>query len=160
MSEIYNLKKLVWNENDFEQMTWHDNKVYAIAFNDQSFELALDIDYIVKWVNPEKETHLKFWVAPATLIFRNVYDISLSSDSVCVEILEIVRENPVKPRNSDHINEQFEYNWIIETTVGEIAFKSVGYDQYLKKYPSLLKTQKMKLSERGGISFETKLISQ
>ena len=52
--------RAVWSDADFEQMGWHDATVWAVAFLatdpretlDSSGELALDIDYIVQWIEP------------------------------------------------------------------------------------------------------------
>jgi hypothetical protein len=151
------LKKLIWNENDFEQMGWHDNKIYALAFKDEDFEFVLDIDYILKWVQPEKnDTQFKFWVVPATLVFRNVWDLNINLESnVKLEIQDLFRENPHPPKNAKHIEESTEYDWRIETHSGEITFKSVGFKLYFRKSPVLLDSTKIRLKERGGISFET-----
>ena len=65
MAEEYELDKWIWTEADFEQMGWHDARIHAIAFLTETFEFALDIDYILQWVEPaEGETYYKFWVAP------------------------------------------------------------------------------------------------
>ena len=76
MPEDYTIEKWIWTEADFEVMGWHDNRIYALAFSADTFELILDIDYIFKWINPEPgETFFQFWTAPATLVFQNVYDV-------------------------------------------------------------------------------------
>jgi hypothetical protein len=31
-------------------MGWHDARIYAVAFLQETFEFALDIDYIFEWV--------------------------------------------------------------------------------------------------------------
>ena len=150
------LEKLVWTEEDFEKMGWHDCKVYAMAFpDDEKFELAFDIDYIVKWVNlKEDNTYIKFWVAPATLVFKNVYEININLYTVDFQIQDINRENPIKPKNKDHIKDILEYDWRIETTNGEITFKSVGYTQFIRQKPKLLDKQLLDFNERGGITFD------
>jgi len=145
------LAKNIWVHDDFDQMSWHDNKIYGIAFNADSFELSLDIDYICKWV--KKADSFMFWVAPATFVFRNVYDLNMSADSLDLTISDIIRERPMKPNNAPHIIDQLEYHWIIETTQGEITFKSVGFTQHLRENPVLIKRQHLTLDERGGISF-------
>jgi hypothetical protein len=35
------MKKSIFSESDFEQMGWHDCKLYAMAFDEEKFELAL-----------------------------------------------------------------------------------------------------------------------
>ena len=72
------LEKWTWTEEDFERMGWHDAQVHAFAFLPESWELLLDLDYILKWVAPsEGESHYSFWSAPATLIFENVADLKI-----------------------------------------------------------------------------------
>jgi hypothetical protein len=155
MERFFNLEKPIWDENDFEQMGWHDSKIYAIAFKDESFELLLDIDYIVKWVAPnEKESYFKFWVAPATIVFRNVWDLNIGLEyDLNLEIQDLQRGDVKKPQNTNVTSGSLEYDWKIEVNNGEITFKSIGYKQYFRKDPILLNTQKIDLLERGGISF-------
>ena len=149
------IAKSIWTEEDFETMQWHDCKIYAIAFDDEKFELRFDIDYIIEWVTlGEIHPHFKFWITPATLVFRNVYDIDIALFSVDFRILSISRLNPARPRNADHIKELVEYDWMFETTNGEISFKSVGYKQYARMKPILLPSQVIDFKERGGISFD------
>ena len=156
MATTNDLEKLIWDENDFEQMGWHDSKIYAIAFKDENFELALDIDYIVEWIHPVgDETHFKFHLAPATLVFRNVWDLKINIESnLDLEISDIHRDNPHQPKNAKQVQESIEYDWRIETNDGEITFKSIGYKQYFRKPPVLSNLQTLALRERGGISFE------
>jgi hypothetical protein len=152
MSMSFDLEKFIWDDNDFEQMGWHDSKIYGIAFKDDKFELMLDIDYILEWLHPkENESNFKFWVAPATLVFRNVWDLKLSLEgNLSLEIQDIHRANPRPPKNSKHIEEPFEYDWIIETNNGEITFQSVGYKQYFRMAPILSDLQKIDSPLRGN----------
>ena len=147
------LEKYQWSQDDFDKMGWHDNRVYAMAFNGDNYELSLDIDYICKWVKKEKS--LLYWVAPATLVFRNVYDLEFSAEQLEVTILDIEKGAPTLPENAAFIEEQEEFEWIIETTGGEITFKSVGYAQYIRQKPILIKRQCLSLAERNGISFSS-----
>jgi hypothetical protein len=132
------LENSQWTEKDFDTMQWHDCKIYAIAFDEKKDELLFDIDYILEWIEPENnEPYFKFRVAPATLIFRNVYDVNLRLQSLMVQIEGISRENPVRPKNANAIGEDVEYDWSIETTSGHINFKSVGYRQVLQSQPKI-----------------------
>lgn len=125
-----------WDESHFEKMTWHDCKIYAMTFEPDKQELIFDIDFILKWVEPKnEETDYNFWVAPANLIFKNVYDLNINLSSVDVIIDDLNRENAAIPKNAAHIKEKLEFDWIIETTNGSIVFKSVGFEQYLRKEP-------------------------
>jgi len=150
-----NQYKDVWTTDDFEQMEWHDNKIYAVAFGINEHKIAIDLDYILEWKGPEGgKAHYEFLIAPATLVFTNVHDISINLLSPNPIVDEIHRTILGKPKNSGFIEEQIEYEWTIETTEGEITFKSVGFIQSLKGDPKMLDRQSIGSSERGGISFD------
>lgn len=152
--ENVNICKKKWNDSDFDTMQWHDCKIYAIAFDHERFELIFDIDYLVEWMKPaDHGSSFKFWVAPATLVFKNVHSIEMGSETIDLVILNIVHKAMGKPVNGDQINASLEYQWIIETTSGEITFKSIGYEQFARKKPVLLNNQVIGLERRNGISF-------
>lgn len=153
--ELSVLEKSIWTDTDFERMTWHDNKVYAISFVEENkYELAFDLDYILQWVDvTEDVNYYKFWISPATLVFRNVYDINIDVDSVELEIIDVERFNPVIPKNVKYIKDELEYEWRITMSNGEITFKSVGFSQTLRQQPVLSESQFIDFNQRGGISF-------
>jgi len=155
MNKKYHLEKWVWTEKDFDNMGWHDSIIHSLAFFPEDFEFALDIDYIFQWIDPEEgEKHFHFWVAPANLVFENVYDLrfDIETDSK-IEIDAITRENPQKPNNSEHIEKQTEWRWNIECQEGTISFKSVGYKMFVKQEPVFTCEQSLSLENRGSISF-------
>jgi hypothetical protein len=154
MTDLYQLDKSIWTETDFEAMSWHDCYIHALSLGKQD-KLLLDIDYIFKWILMKNKKHYQFLIAPCTLIFENVYDIELESLNTPLIIDNISRDNPQTPKNAEYIGKETEYDWIIETTVGEISFKSVGYKQYIRKQPVLLRSQEIDIDGRGGISFGT-----
>ena len=154
MEKIYQLNKIVYTEADFNVMSWHDCPIHAISFTKES-KLILDIDYIFKWVLIRNKRNYQFWIAPCTLVFENVYNIAIDSNYTTLIIDNISKENPQKLKNSEYIGKDFEFDWIIETTVGELNFKSVGYIQYVRQKPILLKSQEISMEIRGGVSFDT-----
>jgi len=156
MAANFKLEKLIWDENDFDKMGWHDSKIYAIAFKDEKFEFVLDIDYILEWIHGEgNESKFKFWVSPSTLVFKNVWDLNFSlTTNLDLEIQDIHRSNPLPAKNSKHIAEPLEYDWVIETNSGDITFKSVGYKQHFRMAPILSNSQRINLLQRGGICFD------
>jgi hypothetical protein len=156
-SKSYQLDKSLWTDLDFDTMGWHDCMIYAISFGDSN-QLLFDIDYIFKWVQTGKT--YKFWVSPCTLIFENVYDIEFQIDSFSggLQVDDISRENPRRPQNADFIGIGTEFNWNLETLQGSILFKSVGYKQHVRQNPKFINGQYFELNERGGISFDTRLI--
>ena len=78
MSERRDLEQWVWSDADFERMGWHDAQIHAIGWSQPSGELLLDLDYILEWVGPcGAEDSYQFWTAPATLVFRDVTELSI-----------------------------------------------------------------------------------
>lgn len=155
MSEIYELEKWVWTEDDFDAMDWHDCRIYALAFHSQ-FEFVLDIDYIFEWVCPAAgDTHFNFWVSPATLAFENAFDleISLAPYLEGIDINEIRREEAPCPENADTDANQTGWKWIIDCQEGEITFRSAGYQQFIRSTPSFSSFQQLG-REIQGVSFE------
>ena len=153
--EEYKLEKWIWTEADFDVMGWHDSQVHAIAFFHEQFELALDIDYIFRWVDPPpNETYFRFCIAPATLVFKNVHDVEFEIDSYNgkLEIDNILREDESIPINAELIGTTREWLWRIECQEGEIRFRSVGYEQSIRVAPQLVSAQTLD-RKTIGISF-------
>jgi hypothetical protein len=70
--EAHSLEKALWSDADFDVMGWHDATVHAIAFeeSDDRAALLIDLDYIVRWIEPQPLSRsFSFLVAPATLVF-------------------------------------------------------------------------------------------
>ena len=157
MAESYILEKKIWTEDDFEKMDWHDNTIHAFSF-DKTYKFLLDIDYIFKWVHPKpSKKYFKFWIAPCTLIFEDVYDMVFDIEISAPhhrKIDNISKTNPIRPINADHIGKDIEYEWVIETLQGEITFKSVGYKQYVRQQPILASNDELDFDIRHGISFD------
>jgi hypothetical protein len=141
---------------DFENIVWHDCKIYGLAFDDSTYNFYLDIDFICEWIEPTDENKsYKFKVAPATLNFHNVWDISFDMETnLSLEIDTITMNNPHSPKNKEILPKDIlEYDWIIELQQGEISFKSIGFDMHLRELPTLKQAQTLGIKERGGISF-------
>ena len=143
MGALYQPGKNIFTEADFEQMSWHDCHIHAFSFND-NFELLLDIDYIFEWVSPKKGSkYYKFWIAPCTLVFENVYNIELESEHKLPIIDYIERSNAQRPKNAEYIGKDLEYDWDIVMISGEMTFKSIGFKQYVRLFPIFIGTQQL-----------------
>ena len=156
MTEIFELEKWVWTEQDFDIMGWHDSHIYSIAFKPDSREFVMDIDYIFKWVHPVyPDNCFSFWVAPATLVFENAHTLYIEIDSYnCdAEIDSVQRSNPQKPINTDLIDKETEWTWVFDLQEGEISIKSVGYKQYIRRAPTFGTSQVLEPSMRGSDVF-------
>jgi hypothetical protein len=81
----FDLEKKIWTEVDFNIMGWHDNPIYALSLggDDPVIKgLLLDIDYIFEWIRPiPSETTFSFWIAPATLCFKDVSDVKINIEN-------------------------------------------------------------------------------
>jgi hypothetical protein len=119
----------VWTELDFERMEWHDCRIYGFASYPESFEVAFDIDYICEWIGPiAPSTRYEFRTAPATLVFWKVRDLVIEVDSwdVTLKIFSIKRTLVGAPINSEFIDRQEEWEWLLELEYGQIRLYSVG----------------------------------
>ena len=152
--------KQIWNERDFDSIDWHDHTLWSIAFFDQTYEFAMDIDYILKWVAPEngEDQLYRFWVAPATLVFRNVYDLSIDLEPFAKLYIESMeRSEPGVPKNAEYIGVTQDWCWEVELSGGTISLRSTGFDLYVRRPPELSYHRFLSLEDRGGISFNRSL---
>lgn len=150
------IEKYIWTEDDFDAMGWHDATLYAVGFLPEKYQLMLDIDYIFKWVEPDKGgTFYKFVVSPATLIFQNVHGLSVSISEPFrpIQIQSIDRMSPKQPPNADYTDRDKEWHWVIDLEIGTIELDSIGFTQIIRKTPVLNEAQSLELEIRGGISF-------
>jgi hypothetical protein len=135
-------------------MGWHDVTVHAFALVPEQFELLLDIDYILKWEEPEPpEVHYTFWISPATLVFKGVQDIKISFDIDNIQDIDLqgIKRECAVPAPS---RELVDWSWIIEANQGTLRFRATGYKQYFRRGPIRMKEQSLDVRQRGGLSFE------
>ena len=145
MKSQYEIEKWIWNQDDFEQMGWHDNPIYAMSFDE---DVKFDIDYLFKWVNPiPPNSNYRFWISPATLIFKNPTKFKVEIETDFVDGLEI----------ADIEKEQIEgkTNYIIETQEGRIEIQTEKFVQIIRRPPSLQIFQHLPKIERSEICFST-----
>jgi hypothetical protein len=78
--KIPKLKKRIFNENDYNEYLWHDNKIYSMIFDDEKnrSRLKLEIDFIIEWVYSKENTNIKTWQVPAILFFNEVFDLKIN----------------------------------------------------------------------------------
>lgn len=140
----YELEKKIWTDDDFEKMGWHDCRIYKIRLTDK---LELDIDYILQWNKPDIEgLPFTFWVAPATLVFKNINNIQFEIDTAFDEAVEI--EDIELNKSDDKIQ------WTIITQQGDIEFTADGFTQWIRQEPFFQFGQTISYIERCGFSLE------
>ena len=137
----YELEKRFWTDLDYNEMGWHDNHLYKIRLKE---DLEMDIDYIFQWNEPDLEgIPFTFWVAPATLVFKNIKNLRLEFDFAfegSFEIEGIEREN--------------KNQWTVITQQGDIQFTSEGFEQFIRQNPSYQFGQTISYAERNGYSLD------
>lgn len=137
-------------------VSFHDSKVYGIAFLESNNEFLLDIDYISDWIKKENSEKYELISFPATLVFENVWDIEININTdISLNIDQIQRFNPHPPRNIKYLPcDSIEYEWEISFMEGEIKFRSIGLILYNRLDYSNIKTQDSILKEDRQICFK------
>jgi len=122
-------------------MGWHDNHIYKISLTE---DLEMDIDYIFKWNQPDLEgLPFTFWVAPATLIFKNIKNLKFEFDIGVKDSFEI-----------EDIERESKNQWTVITRQGDIQFNSEGFEQFIRQDPSFQFGQAISYAERNGFSLD------
>lgn len=154
--ESFQLEKKRWDECDFPEMGWHDATMWSFSANPDQFEFLLDLDYIFKWVKPEKdETYFSFWVAPVTMVFSNVHGVAINIESQqgTIEIADLHRGEPEPTPNGEMTQRSYRF----DCQEGTISLLATGFQMFVRRAPQLLDGQSFGLLERGGISFDREL---
>jgi hypothetical protein len=155
------LEKATWTDADFEVMGWHDCRVHAVSVGvrEDGFpwnRVLLDLDYIVKWVDPAYgRRHFSFWIMPATLVFDKAWDIAgqLAPMNDLLEIADLHRLAP-----PDDKPDQL---WHIEGQNFDLRLRAPAYTQYLRTPPiHTANAQYLTQRERGGLSFAEQSFSR
>ncbi len=161
----YILEKSIWTQDDFDDMGWHDANIYGMIIErgkePWQGNLIFDIDYIFEWIHPvPPQEYFSFWVAPCTLIFKDVYELRMNIDQQgnSLDLFDFHNIALLKEEKLD--NNIVLYEWLLELHIGEIQFKSLGFDQIVRKAPVYTNEQVLSLEERGGISFSKQVFEK
>ncbi|MBZ5575144.1 MAG: hypothetical protein LAP40_01130 [Acidobacteriia bacterium] len=131
-----------YTESDFEQLSFHDCHIYALDLRTADAdvgewvsELALDIDYILEWICPIGAA-AQFRVAPASLVFHNITDLSIGIDwgdsgfrtSLHPVSIDALEREPVADQKV-HLDRRY-YSWKVRLNwprAGVIGFGATGF---------------------------------
>jgi len=127
-----------WTDDDFSQMSWHDNAVHGIRIIEGQYgsgEFVLDIDYILEWLpKQDHEGGLRFRIAPAELRFHETTDLKIALDYASATAaltpfsIHQIQFEPIEYENGIRSKRwRIEINW----PVGEITFQSPRLTQAL-----------------------------
>ena len=157
--EPYILEKWVWSDEDFDLMGWHDVTIHAVGVALEQWELFLDIDYILQWIDPiPPEEYFKFWVAPASLVYENVSDLKIDIDVGSYQEITLQGIERSNPRVSNGVITV--WDWLLESHQGSVSFIATGFKQYIRSAPMLGKMQSLEINQRGGFSFSRDVPTQ
>lgn len=135
-----------WTDDDYNEMDWHDSKLYQLKFLDEKFEITLFLDYIFEWI--KENEGFKFLVSPCKLIFKNVSNLNIKlafENHIGIYINEIRRSQLGLTPNKKFIN----WKYIIETDRGNIEFNTTGYKMELISDPII--TDRQDLSDSADL---------
>jgi hypothetical protein len=141
----------VWTDRDFEFMGWHDATVHGLVFRSHNASFVLDLDYILKWIEPEPpESFYSFWVAPATLAFENVSELEITIQTSLPQLtlfgIERDDEQPVPNKRLKS------WRYILDADQGTITFRATGFTQKFRNLPVFTRQQSLTEQERGDFN--------
>lgn len=141
----FELKKWIWSEADFDQMSWHDATIYAIQFGK---DISFDIDYIFQWINQDKDDFFAFIVAPVTLVFLAPTNATFNLNTGIWQEVEIedIQRRTVTAETTE---------WVIETHQGDIIITAASFRQIVRRQPTLQIGQQLLPEDRSVSSFST-----
>lgn len=148
------VERVVWTDGDLDRMGWHDVTVHGVAFDevDGRARFLLDVDYVVSSLAPHgPDDHFAFLVAPATLVFENVWnlDTDLGGTRPFLVIDGLHRSEP----EDDRQTAEGVAPWTIEGRDFALRFLAAGFHLHLRARPRVSTSHRLALAERGGTSF-------
>lgn len=145
-----------WTTADFPSLSWHDNHVHGLSIREGPHgagELGLDLDFILEWLPAEGA--FAFRLAPATLTFHDVTDLSISIAYGRVgaaigpfSIADVSREAHEYATGHSTFNWRILVNW----PEGLISFRASGFTQTLRAEPCFSKDQCLTSALRHPVS--------
>jgi hypothetical protein len=137
---------------------WHDNLIYGLRLDigdpekqEWRSDLIFDIDFIAEWLC-EPTDEFRFRVAPATLTFHDVGDLSIAIDHGDSGGRTALNEWSIDRVTRDRLDRPFDYwRWAIQLNMppgGTIAFCASGFTQTLRSEPRLVAEQRLPRDQR------------
>jgi hypothetical protein len=146
------MSKYTWTDEDFDEMSWHDNHVHSfhVIEGELGGTLVLDLDYIVEWL--KHGDRYQFRIIPSTLSFFDVAGLQIQldyhrSDAALgpFSMDRIIRTTEKRERRAATLWRVL-FNW----PDGYISFEASGFSQVGRGTPILANQQRLLASERTG----------
>jgi hypothetical protein len=139
-----------WTTADFDEMSWHDCRVYAFRLHEPgdfgAADVEFDIDFIVEWLC-HSDRPWEFRVAPATLTFHDVFGLRVELDYAApgagmtpFSLAGVERQAAMDATTS--------WRMVVNWPSGLITFQSPGFTQVLRREPILTGSQRLGAGER------------
>ena len=131
-----------WGNDDFEQISWHDNDIHGIRlrnpYENYDFDLILDIDHILDWI--PTGPNFRYVVSPALLTFQGVSKLKVNFEleyKQKMTILDIDREEAVSRVVKGTVFREWRFRiHLIPMQQDAIVFHAVGFTQQLTAPPA------------------------
>jgi hypothetical protein len=147
----------------FDDLRWHDNALYGLRLdigdcerNDWHADLVLDIDHIVEWLC-SVSSPARFRVAPATLTFHDVTDLTVAIDcgdsggQIALHPLSIDAISRERILDQKICFDRPYYRWRIALNWpqgGTLTFGASGFTQTLRAEPVVRDEQQLSPLDR------------
>jgi len=123
----------VWTQEDFEEMSWHDNHVHGFSLAEGahgSGTVSFDIDYILEWIKQESGA-IVFRIAPADLTFHEVTNLVIHLDyekpTAALSPFSLDSIDRIEERRARYTATVWKLN--LNWPEGYISFEASGYVQ-------------------------------
>jgi len=143
MKNTYQLEKWIWNQDDFDRLSWNDCYIRAVAFED---DILFDLDYVFYTeFSKVKSAEPKYWLSPVTLIFKRPTSFTVDMKMDAINGLRIIYiYKKISNKKSCYHLQGYEGNMMIECE---------AFDMIVRRPPSLQISTALPDMERGSISF-------
>ncbi|MCA8961662.1 MAG: hypothetical protein KDC38_14155 [Planctomycetes bacterium] len=124
----------VWSDEDFEQLSWHDNRIRSIRVRNpaEGYDFEVEFDHILEWMPRGKR--YRFLLAPARLSFHDVtgghvgFDLHYRQDLI---ILDIAREDIAGEAERREGVRRWRFTLTLEMQRAPIVIEASGFTQRL-----------------------------
>lgn len=138
-------------ERDFDELSWHDVRVYGFAAVPELGEVRFDMDFIVEWRCGADGRGAAFLVAPATMVFDDVsrFSIQVVAAQGHIDLLRLERSDWHRVPGA----RVGTWLWSLVSESGTIMFRASGFRLFQRRAAVETARQELALRERGLPSF-------
>jgi len=131
-----------FTHEDFDRLGFHDCYVRGIRWGGEQFSFSVELDYIVKWIEPADDGFFKFWIRPAVLRFDLVDDVVMDFDGTGL-MPECQIDGLRRTASRATPNGSTQWHWEFELIIpdGSISLWATGFELSLNGPPVLSASQ-------------------